>query len=175
MPLAALCVLALAGMAPPVAGAAKHGKRCKHRTHRCALLKRVKVREPLAERLVAPAPGSLPGGGGGGGSGGGSGGGTPPPLGRFVSVSAREFSFTLSRPIVGAGAVTVELRNVGEDPHNLVVSPDDDSHTPLASWADTGPGTTLRRSVTLGAGRYQLWCSLPDHEQLGMSVDLVVQ
>ena len=69
----------------------------------------------------------------------------------------------------------VELRNSGEDPHNLVISPDDDSHTPLASWTDTDPGTTLRKSVTLAAGRYQLWCSLLDHEQQGMSVDLVVQ
>ena len=170
-PLATACVLLLAAMAPAAADAAKRGKRCKHRAHGCAVLKRVKVREPLAERLIPPAPGALPGD-----PGPGSGSGSPaPPLGRFVSVSAREFSFTLSRPIVGAGSVTVELRNVGEDPHNLVISPDDDSHTPLASWTDTDPGTTLRKSVTLAAGRYQLWCSLLDHEQQGMSVDLVVQ
>lgn len=170
-PLATACVLLLAAMAPAAADAAKRGKRCKHRAHGCAVLKRVKVREPLAERLIPPAPGALPGD-----PGPGSGSGSPaPPLGRFVSVSAREFSFTLSRPIVGAGSVTVELRNVGEDPHNLVISPDDDSHTPLASWTDTDPGTTLRKSVTLAAGRYQLWCSLLGHEQQGMSVDLVVQ
>ena len=169
--LATACVLLLAAMAPAAADAAKRGKRCKHRAHGCAVLKRVKVREPLAERLIPPAPSALPGD-----PGPGSGSGSPtPPLGRFVSVSAREFSFTLSRPIVGAGSVTVELRNVGEDPHNLVISPDDDSHTPLASWTDTDPGTTLRKSVTLAAGRYQLWCSLLDHEQQGMSVDLVVQ
>jgi hypothetical protein len=170
-PLATACVLLLAAIAPAAADAAKRGKRCKHRAHGCAVLKRVKVREPLAERLIPPAPGALPGD-----PGPGSGSGSPaPPLGRFVSVAAREFSFTLSRPIVGAGSVTVELRNVGEDPHNLVIGPDDDSHTPLASWTDTDPGTTLRKSVTLAAGRYQLWCSLLDHEQRGMSVDLVVQ
>ncbi len=65
--------------------------------------------------------------------------------------------------------------HVGEDPHNLVVSPDDGSHVPLAGWADTAPGATLRQSVTLGAGRYQLWCSLAGHEQQGMSADLVVE
>jgi plastocyanin len=168
-PLATVCVLLLAAVAPGAADAAKRGKRCKHRVHGCALLKRVKVREPLAERLIPPVPGALPG------TPGPIPGVTPPALGRFVSVAAREFSFTLSRPIVGAGSVTVELRNVGEDPHNLVISPDDDSHTQLASWVDTDPGTTLRKSVTLAAGRYQLWCSLADHEQQGMSVDLVVQ
>jgi hypothetical protein len=170
----AIGVIALLGVAD--AGAAKRKHRCQGRAHRCAVLKRVRVHEPLVERLSPTNPGDPGGGGGSGGGGGGSGGdGAAPALGRFVSVSAREFSFTLSRPIVGAGSVTVELRNVGEDPHNLVVSPDDGSHVPLASWADTDPGTTQRKAVTLGAGRYQLWCSLPDHEQQGMSVDLVVQ
>ena len=87
-PLAIACVLLLAGIAPGAAeaGAAKHGKRCKHRTHRCATLKRVRVREPLTERLSAVDPGGL--GGGSGGEDGSGGGGTPPLLGRFVSVSA---------------------------------------------------------------------------------------
>jgi hypothetical protein len=93
---------------------------------------------------------------------------------RFVSVAAREFSLTLSRPLVGAGAVTVELRNSGEDPHNLVVSPEG-THSALASFSEIGPGTYERRSVALAPGRYQLWCSLEFHEGLGMSTTLRVQ
>jgi hypothetical protein len=169
--LAALLLVAVLG--PGVAdagGAAGKRKRCKHRTHKCAVLKRVRVREQLAERLVAGRRATVDPPGGGTPEPG-----TPAPLPRAVSVSAREFSFTLSRPLVGAGPVSVELRNVGEDPHNLVISPDDGSHLPLASWTDTGPGERLRKSVTLAAGRYQLWCSLLDHESQGMSVDLVVQ
>jgi hypothetical protein len=102
----------------------------------------------------------------------------PPPvepaLPTFVSVAAREFSLTLSRPLVGAGSVRIELRNVGEDPHNLVVSPDG-THTPLTSFSMLDPGVYERRSVTLTAGRYQLWCSLEGHEALGMSVALRVE
>jgi uncharacterized cupredoxin-like copper-binding protein len=71
--------------------------------------------------------------------------------------------------------VTIELRNVGEDPHNLVVSPDDGSHSPLGSWAETDPGGVLRRSVSLPAGRYLLFCSLEGHEAAGMSVRLRVE
>jgi uncharacterized cupredoxin-like copper-binding protein len=71
--------------------------------------------------------------------------------------------------------VTVELRNVGEDPHNLVVSPDDGSHTPLADWAETGPGGYLRQTVALPAGRYLLFCSLEGHEAAGMSARLRVE
>jgi hypothetical protein len=96
----------------------------------------------------------------------------PPP--RFVSVAAREFSLTLSRPLVGTGSVRIELRNNGEDPHNLVVSPDG-THTPLASFSTLDPGLYERRSVTLTPGRYQLWCSLEGHEAKGMSVTLRVQ
>jgi hypothetical protein len=96
----------------------------------------------------------------------------PPP--RFVSVAAREFSLTLSRPLVGAGAVTVELRNSGEDPHNLVVSPEG-THSPLASFSEIDPGTYERRSVPLAPGRYELWCSLEFHEGLGMRTTLRVQ
>jgi len=92
----------------------------------------------------------------------------------FVSVAAKEFSLTLSRPLVGKGSVRVELRNNGEDPHNLVVSPEG-THTPLASFSTLGPGTYERRSVTLDPGRYQLWCSLEGHEAKGMSVTLRVQ
>jgi hypothetical protein len=97
-----------------------------------------------------------------------------PSLGRFLSVSAREFSLTLSRPAVAPGSVSVELRNVGEDPHDLVLSPDDGSHTPLASFAETPSGGVQRHSVALSAGRYLLWCSLPGHEAAGMSATLRV-
>ena len=97
-----------------------------------------------------------------------------PALPTFVSVAAKEFSLTLSRPLVGAGSVRVELRNVGEDPHNLVVSPEG-THTPLGSFSTLDPGLYERRTVALAPGSYQLWCSLESHEALGMSVTLRVQ
>jgi hypothetical protein len=100
---------------------------------------------------------------------------TPEPLARSLSVSAREFSFSLSRPLVGTGTVTIELRNSGEDPHNLVVSPDDGSHAPLLAFPDLDPGAYLRKSVPLAPGRYALWCSLEFHEGLGMSATLRVE
>jgi hypothetical protein len=161
---AALCValaLVLAAGLQLDASAArhKHGKRA--RIHR-------KVARASAERLVdlgrAPSPAPNPQ--------------NPalsdPPLPSFVSVAAREFSLTLSRPYVGAGNVRIELRNIGEDPHNLVVSPEG-SHSPLESFSELDPGLYERRTVALTPGRYQLWCSLEGHEALGMSVTLRVQ
>jgi hypothetical protein len=178
---AVLLAAALPSSAAPAAtraAAAKPAKQvkrlCPKRT-RCAVLRRHRrpaVGRPL-ERLLGVGPGPSTGPAPTPGQPGDP---APdaPALSRFVSVAAREFSLTLSRPLVGAGAVTVELRNSGEDPHNLVVSPEG-THTSLASFSEIGPGTYERRSVTLAPGRYQLWCSLESHEGLGMSTTLNVQ
>jgi len=177
--LALSLVLALTAVAAPVdarpAGkqAKRAAKKCKKR-HRCAKLRHLPrpARRAAVERLndsgplmyAGPAPktntpSGIPGG---------------PALPSFVSVSAREFSLTLSRPLVGKGSVRIELRNNGEDPHNLVVSPEG-THTPLATFSELDPGAYERRSVSLSPGRYQLWCSVETHEGLGMSVTLRVQ
>jgi hypothetical protein len=162
--------------------AAKAGKQAGHRLcrqrARCAVLRR--PHRPAArrrlERLLGVGPGPSTGPGPWAPGPDQPQGPAPdaPALPRFVSVTAREFSLTLSRPLVGAGAVTVELRNSGEDPHNLVVSPEG-THSPLATFSDIGSGTYERRFVTLAPGRYQLWCSLEFHEGLGMSTTLRVQ
>ena len=153
--LALVAVLAITAW-PAMAAPRKHGKRAKvHRQlARASNDRLVDLTQPAAPAPTPPAP--------------------DPVLPSFVSVAAKEFSLTLSRPLVGRGGVRVELRNNGEDPHNLVVSPEG-THTPLASFSTLGPGTYERRSVTLDPGRYQLWCSLEGHEAKGMSVTLRVQ
>jgi plastocyanin len=174
--LALLAVAATAVFVAPsgsAAGPCARPAKAAHRHHRvvhCARIRRVTAaRRASTERIVplslpAPTPPSTP-----------PAAPTPPALGRYVSVSAREYTFTLSRPVVAAGQVTVELRNMGEDPHNLVVSPDDGSHTPLATWADADPDAVVPQKLTLPAGDYRLWCSLLDHESRGMSVRLEVR
>jgi hypothetical protein len=158
MRLAALALTALVAITawPATAAPRKQGKRAKvHRQlARASSDRLVDLSRPAAPAPTPPAP--------------------DPVLASFVSVAAREFSLTLSRPLVGKGSVRVELRNNGEDPHNLVVSAEG-THTPLASFSTLDPGTYERRSVTLDPGRYQLWCSLEGHEANGMSVTLRVQ
>jgi hypothetical protein len=141
------------------AASRKHAKRAKihHPVARASKERLVDLVRPATPPPGPPTPGP-----------------PPPALPSFVSVAAREFSLTLSRPLVGAGSVRIELRNNGEDPHNLVVSPES-SHSPLGSFSTLDPGLYERRTVALAPGRYQLWCSLEGHEALGMSVTLRVQ
>jgi hypothetical protein len=158
---AALVVALVGGMYMDASAARhRHGKRAKiHRpVARAAEEKLVDTLRPSTP-APSPQPPAPP---------------ADPVLPGFVSVSAREFSLTLSRPLVGSGSVRIELRNVGEDPHNLVVSPEG-SHSPLESFSTLDPELYERRTVSLAPGRYQLWCSLEGHEALGMSVTLRVQ
>lgn len=169
--LMALSAIAVPADARPAAGSAKRTvKKCAKRD-RCATVRHArKARRSAVERLVGepvmyggPAPRDDPPADPG-----------SPALPSFVSVAAKEFSLTLSRPLVGAGSVRVELRNIGEDPHNLVVSPEG-THTLLDSFSELDPGAYERRSVTFEPGSYKLWCSIESHEALGMSVTLRVQ
>jgi Copper binding proteins, plastocyanin/azurin family len=113
-----------------------------------------------------PAPGSQPGP-------------EPEPPPRRVSVKAEDaqvedFSFSLSRPFVVSGEVTVELNNQGQDPHNLNLRREGSEDSPL-EVGEAGPGESRVARLTLPPGTYRLWCSLPQHEEWGMNVDLEVR
>jgi plastocyanin len=98
----------------------------------------------------------------------------PEPEANRVSARAAEFYWVLSRPKVKAGTVTIELNNQGEDPHNLNLRREGDEGDPLQILETP----SLERTVTsfdLPAGKYRLWCSLPEHEEKGMHTTLVVE
>jgi hypothetical protein len=101
----------------------------------------------------------------------------PPP--RRVSIKADDatpeaFSFSLSRPYVVSGEVIVELNNQGQDAHNLNLRPEGSADAPL-EVGEAEPGEHRVGHFTLQPGTYRLWCSLPQHEEWGMSVDLEVR
>ena len=103
---------------------------------------------------------------------------TPPsapaaPLPHTLGVSAKEFTLTLTRTLVGDRAVTIELRNTGEDGHDLHV--DTLGGTPVAAWDElAADAPAVAKTVTLAAGTYRLYCSLPGHAAAGMDTRLTV-
>lgn len=77
--------------------------------------------------------------------------------------------------MVAAGTVTFELRNRGEDPHNMVVSPAG-THDRLAAFDELEPETGMaQKRIDLPEGRYYLWCSISFHESAGMHATLRVE
>jgi plastocyanin len=94
----------------------------------------------------------------------------PPPA--RVQVVAREFSFVLSRQSIKAGWATIELRNAGQDAHDLRMRRVGGAR--VYAWPVTQAGAVVDETLKLLPGRYLLYCSIADHRALGMSATLIV-
>lgn len=94
-----------------------------------------------------------------------------------LMVSASEFRLTLSRGQLPEGAAIVQLRNAGEDPHDLKIRRLDRRGRPSGparSFAPIRPGELAERILTFTPGRYRLVCTLPAHARQGMRATLKV-
>ena len=88
-------------------------------------------------------------------------------------VTAKEFSYVLSRQKMRAGRVIVQLANAAEDVHNLRLRRTGARRSRLIKRTDPGDSAKLNRK--LKPGRYYLWCSIADHEKRGMRARLAVK
>jgi uncharacterized cupredoxin-like copper-binding protein len=93
--------------------------------------------------------------------------------GSTVKLSETEYKIEPSDPSVKTGAVTFEVTNDGEAPHNLEVEgPSGEAELP----EDLQPGDSGSFSVDLGEpGKYRFYCPVGNHEQLGMVGEVTVQ
>jgi hypothetical protein len=86
-------------------------------------------------------------------------------------VTAREFSFTLSRPKLDAGPAIIQLYDYGEDPHDMQLQRIGSPR--IYSMGEVLPGETGTLDLKLRKGaRYRMWCSLEGHAALGMLASL---
>jgi plastocyanin len=96
---------------------------------------------------------------------------TTPAAGRSaVAVSATEFKFTPANIDVKSGAATFALRNDGGAPHALEV--DGNGIEKSSQVIEGGQSTQLK--VTLKPGRYEIYCPVGNHRQMGMEGTLTV-
>ncbi|MEA2353379.1 MAG: hypothetical protein QOJ14_1793, partial [Thermoleophilaceae bacterium] len=85
----------------------------------------------------------------------------------------REFSITLSRRTLPAGQVSIELANMGQDPHDLRVERADSPATAF-SFTLAKPRTVSSRKLVLAPGEWKLYCTLDGHAAAGMSTTVTV-
>lgn len=96
--------------------------------------------------------------------------------GPAATVRVREVEFKISpvpATVPKAGKVTFVVENAGKIQHDLALQGAGVSaatKTPLIS-----PGQTAKLTVTLAAGTYTLYCTVPGHRAAGMVAKLVVK
>ena len=91
-----------------------------------------------------------------------------------VGVAEREFRISVYRPVVDPGLVRFNVRNFGEDTHNLVV------RGPRGFRARRTGDIRAGRSATLTVrlrrpGTYRLLCTKARHDRYGMVASLRVR
>ena len=96
---------------------------------------------------------------------------TTPAAGRSsVAIAATEFKFSPANLDMKAGRVTFRLRNDGGAPHALEVEGNGVEQS--SSVIQGGQSTTL--SMNLRPGRYEIYCPVGNHKDMGMTGTLTV-
>jgi uncharacterized cupredoxin-like copper-binding protein len=92
--------------------------------------------------------------------------------GATVSQTATDFKFSQPSASAKAGKVSVALANKGQAPHAIEIEhvngKDVESKT-------IQPGESTKLNVTLKAGKYEFYCPVDNHKQMGMKGELTVK
>jgi plastocyanin len=94
------------------------------------------------------------------------------PLPRRLGVDEREYWVYPTHNPVASGRVEFDVTNFGMDMHDFSVR---DAHDNVLSSTPLASGATAVVSIKLTPGRYTLFCSLSNHEALGMHARLTVK
>jgi uncharacterized cupredoxin-like copper-binding protein len=103
---------------------------------------------------------TAPAGGGGAGAGGG------------LTESATDFKFGQPKPIAKSGPTTIKLVNKGQTSHAIEL---EGNGLKEAKSSTIGPGETTTLKVSLKPGKYEFYCPVDGHKQLGMKGELTVK
>ena len=90
------------------------------------------------------------------------------PAATKVPVSEAEFKITVGSTDLKAGEITFEVKNDGKIPHDLAIKGTSDKTELIPA------GGTAELKVTLKAGKYELYCTVPGHEAAGMKLNITV-
>ena len=90
------------------------------------------------------------------------------PAAAKVPVSEAEFKIMLASTDFKAGEITFEVKNDGKIPHDLAIKGTSDKTKLIPA------GGTAELKVTLKAGKYELYCTVPGHEAAGMKLNITV-
>ena len=90
-----------------------------------------------------------------------------------VSLAATEFKFNPSDPTVKSGEVTFNLKNDGRYPHSLEIEDVNGQDKEIEGEVSSGQSGTLK--VNLPPGKYEFYCPVDNHRQMGMTGEITVK
>jgi uncharacterized cupredoxin-like copper-binding protein len=93
--------------------------------------------------------------------------------GGTVSLTASDFKFNPSDPTVNSGDVTFNLKNAGQTTHSLEIEDVNGEDAELEGDVSPGSDGTLR--VNLKPGKYEFYCPVDGHKELGMTGEITVK
>jgi plastocyanin len=99
---------------------------------------------------------------------------TPAAVSRKATIRESEFKLKPKKVTVRHGRVTFTLRNTGKFPHTLEIEKGGKGGKDLESRV-VAPGKTLKFKVTLKKGKFELYCPVGNHKQMGMTGRLTVR
>src|SRR3954452_12410021 len=99
---------------------------------------------------------------------GGAGGG-----GQTVDLTATDYKFDPSDPSVKSGNVTFNLKNEGQTTHSLEIEDVNGQDQELESEVSAGQSGQL--TVNLPPGKYEFYCPVSNHKELGMEGEVTVK
>ena len=93
--------------------------------------------------------------------------------GGSVNLSATDFKFTPSDPTVKSGEVTFTEQNNGQTAHSLEIENVNGQDKELEGTVQPGQSGTLK--VNLPPGKYEFYCPVDNHKQMGMTGEITVK
>jgi uncharacterized cupredoxin-like copper-binding protein len=103
-----------------------------------------------------------------------TGGGSSAGGGSAVNLTATDFKFDPSDPSVKAGNVTFNLKNNGQTTHSLEIEDVTPGHDQEIE-GDVSPGSSGTLAVNLKPGKYEFYCPIANHKELGMEGEITVK
>ena len=94
--------------------------------------------------------------------------------GGTVSLAATEYKLSPSDPTVKSGKVTFNLKNDGQVTHSLEIEDVTPGHDQELE-GDVSPGQTGNLTVDLKPGKYEFYCPIDNHKELGMEGEITVK
>src|SRR3954452_599885 len=94
--------------------------------------------------------------------------------GGTVNLSATEYKFNPSDPTVKSGQVTFNEKNDGQTTHSLEIEDVTPGHDQELE-GDVAPGQSGTLTANLKPGKYEFYCPIDNHKEMGMEGEITVK